>query len=148
MPLSTRSRFPEGAAPGRGLSTVASGMGLRFYRVSGTPPPEVRPRAGWGGRSAFSMWRTNRLRSAHRSRGGGSQGPVATLVEPRGASAPGRPEEDRAMALPRRQLGSGGPAITHVGFGAWAIGGGGYAFGWGSQDDTASISAIHRAIEL
>jgi aryl-alcohol dehydrogenase-like predicted oxidoreductase len=35
-----------------------------------------------------------------------------------------------------------------VGFGAWAIGGGRYAFGWGGQDDTASISAIHRAIEL
>jgi len=52
------------------------------------------------------------------------------------------------MELPRRQLGRGGPAITHVGFGAWAIGGGGYAFGWGSQDDNASISAIHHAIEL
>ncbi len=38
--------------------------------------------------------------------------------------------------------------MTRVGFGAWAIGGGGYAFGWGSQDDGASISAIHHAIEL
>jgi aryl-alcohol dehydrogenase-like predicted oxidoreductase len=52
------------------------------------------------------------------------------------------------MALPRRRLGSGGPEISPVGFGAWAIGGGGYAFGWGRQDDTASIAAIHRAIEL
>jgi aryl-alcohol dehydrogenase-like predicted oxidoreductase len=52
------------------------------------------------------------------------------------------------MALPRRRLGSGGPEITSVGFGAWAVGGGGYAFGWGRQDDIASISAIHRAIEL
>ncbi|MGO8687567.1 MAG: aldo/keto reductase [Candidatus Dormibacteria bacterium] len=52
------------------------------------------------------------------------------------------------MALPRRHLGSGGPEITTVGFGAWAVGGGGYAFGWGRQDDTASISAVHRAIEL
>ena len=52
------------------------------------------------------------------------------------------------MALPRRRLGSVGPEITHVGFGAWAIGGGGYAFGWGGQDDTASISAIHRAVEF
>ncbi len=52
------------------------------------------------------------------------------------------------MALPHRRLGSGGPEITTVGFGAWAVGGGGYAFGWGRQDDTASISAIHRAIEL
>jgi aryl-alcohol dehydrogenase-like predicted oxidoreductase len=52
------------------------------------------------------------------------------------------------MGLPRRRLGSVGPEITHVGFGAWAIGEGGYAFGWGNQDDTASISAIHHAIEL
>ena len=52
------------------------------------------------------------------------------------------------MTLPRRRLGSGGPEITHVGFGAWAIGGGGYAFGWGNQDNTASISAIRHAIEL
>jgi len=38
-------------------------------------------------------------------------------------------------------------AITPVGFGAWAIGGD-WEFGWGAQDDTQSIAAIHRALEL
>lgn len=38
--------------------------------------------------------------------------------------------------------------ITPVGFGAWAIGGAGYAFGWGPQKDQESIEAIHRALEL
>src|SRR5207253_1587510 len=35
-----------------------------------------------------------------------------------------------------------------VGFGAWAIGGSGWEFGWGEQDDKASVAAIHRALEL
>ena len=39
--------------------------------------------------------------------------------------------------LPTRPLGSSGLDITPVGFGAWAIGGGGWSFGWGPQDDTA-----------
>ncbi|HTD67280.1 MAG TPA: aldo/keto reductase, partial [Candidatus Limnocylindria bacterium] len=30
----------------------------------------------------------------------------------------------------------------------WAIGGGGWEFAWGEQDDKASIAAIHRALEL
>jgi aryl-alcohol dehydrogenase-like predicted oxidoreductase len=34
-----------------------------------------------------------------------------------------------------------------VGFGAWAIGGGGWEFGWGPQDDEQSIAAIHHALE-
>jgi aryl-alcohol dehydrogenase-like predicted oxidoreductase len=38
--------------------------------------------------------------------------------------------------------------ITPVGFGAWAIGGVGYDFGWGPQEDADSIAAIHRALEL
>ncbi|MGH7583616.1 MAG: aldo/keto reductase [Gemmatimonadales bacterium] len=38
--------------------------------------------------------------------------------------------------------------ITHVGLGAWAIGGGTGRYGWGSQDDRDSIAAIHRAVEL
>jgi aryl-alcohol dehydrogenase-like predicted oxidoreductase len=52
------------------------------------------------------------------------------------------------MALLRRRLGSRGPEITRVGFGAWAAGGGGWAFSWGQQDDGESIAAIHRAVEL
>jgi aryl-alcohol dehydrogenase-like predicted oxidoreductase len=45
-------------------------------------------------------------------------------------------------------LGRSGMEITRVGFGAWAIGGGGYDWGWGSQDDDDSIAAIHRALDL
>ncbi|MEW5930617.1 MAG: aldo/keto reductase [Gemmatimonadota bacterium] len=37
--------------------------------------------------------------------------------------------------------------ITRVGFGAWAIGGAGYAFGWGTQEDEDSIAAIRHAVE-
>ena len=50
--------------------------------------------------------------------------------------------------LPRRPLGSSGVEITTVGFGAWAIGGGGWSFGWGPQDDEQSIASMRRAIEL
>jgi len=38
--------------------------------------------------------------------------------------------------------------ITPVGFGAWALGGGGWEFSWGPQDDADSIAAIHRALDL
>jgi aryl-alcohol dehydrogenase-like predicted oxidoreductase len=37
--------------------------------------------------------------------------------------------------------------LTRVGFGAWAIGGGDWAFAWGNQDDAASIAAIRHAVE-
>jgi aryl-alcohol dehydrogenase-like predicted oxidoreductase len=47
-----------------------------------------------------------------------------------------------------RQLGNSDLQITPVGFGAWAIGGSGWQFSWGSQDDDDSIAAIHRALEL
>ncbi|MDD5087660.1 MAG: aldo/keto reductase [bacterium] len=47
-----------------------------------------------------------------------------------------------------RQLGNTDLHLSEVGFGAWAVGGGGYAFGWGAQDDRESIAAIHRALEL
>jgi aryl-alcohol dehydrogenase-like predicted oxidoreductase len=46
-----------------------------------------------------------------------------------------------------RRLGRTDMNITPIGFGAWAIGGGDWAVGWGSQDDAASIAAIHCAIE-
>src|ERR671931_1216680 len=51
-------------------------------------------------------------------------------------------------ALKTAPLGTTGLAITRVGFGAWAIGGGGWEFGWGPQDDQASIEAIQRALSL
>src|SRR5579863_4516280 len=47
-----------------------------------------------------------------------------------------------------RKLGNSDLYITPVGYGAWAIGGSGWQFGWGSQDDRDSIAAIHRALEL
>ena len=50
--------------------------------------------------------------------------------------------------LPTTQLGETGLEITRVGFGAWALGGGGWEHGWGPQDDAESIAAIHRALEL
>lgn len=50
------------------------------------------------------------------------------------------------IALPRRKLGKTGPEITEVGFGAWALGGGGWSYGWGPQDDEASVSAIKHAV--
>ena len=37
--------------------------------------------------------------------------------------------------------------ITPVGFGAWAIGGGDWTFGWGAQDDEKSVAAIRHAVE-
>ena len=47
-----------------------------------------------------------------------------------------------------RQLGNSDLNITPLGLGAWAIGGGDWQFGWGSQNDADSIAAIHRGLEL
>jgi aryl-alcohol dehydrogenase-like predicted oxidoreductase len=47
-----------------------------------------------------------------------------------------------------RKLGNSDLYITPVGYGAWAIGGSGWQFAWGSQDDNDSIAAIHRSLEL
>jgi aryl-alcohol dehydrogenase-like predicted oxidoreductase len=46
------------------------------------------------------------------------------------------------------QLGRTGLEITRVGFGAWALGGANYDWGWGAQDDEESIAAIHHALDL
>ncbi len=47
-----------------------------------------------------------------------------------------------------RKLGNSDLQISAIGFGAWAIGGSGWAFSWGPQDDQDSIAAIHKALEL
>jgi aryl-alcohol dehydrogenase-like predicted oxidoreductase len=47
-----------------------------------------------------------------------------------------------------RRLGNSDMHITPIGFGAWAIGGGGWAFAWGSQDDAESVAAIREALDL
>ncbi len=51
-------------------------------------------------------------------------------------------------AMNTTQLGQTGLEVTRLGFGAWAIGGGNWEFGWGPQDDDESIGAIHHALEL
>src|SRR4249919_3437886 len=48
----------------------------------------------------------------------------------------------------KTELGSTGMEITRVGFGAWAVGGGGFEWSWGAQEDKDSIAAIHHALEL
>lgn len=50
--------------------------------------------------------------------------------------------------LPKRPLGSSGIEITTLGFGAWAVGGGGWYFSLGAQDDAASIATMRHALEL
>lgn len=50
--------------------------------------------------------------------------------------------------MQQRQLGNSDMYITPLGAGSWAIGGAGWEYGWGAQDDAASIAAIHRALEL
>lgn len=47
-----------------------------------------------------------------------------------------------------RKLGFSELKLTTIGFGAWAIGGGNWDWGWGPQDDAESISTIHRALDL
>lgn len=52
------------------------------------------------------------------------------------------------MALPTRALGSSGLNITKVGFGSWAVGGGGWSYGWGPQDDAESLATMRHALDL
>jgi aryl-alcohol dehydrogenase-like predicted oxidoreductase len=47
-----------------------------------------------------------------------------------------------------RTLGNSDLQLTPIGFGAWAIGGGNWQFGWGSQDDDDSVRTIERALDL
>ena len=47
----------------------------------------------------------------------------------------------------KRQLGTSDLQFSVIGFGTWALGGGGWKFSWGPQDDNDSVSAIHAALE-
>ncbi len=47
-----------------------------------------------------------------------------------------------------RRFGRTDLEITPIGIGAWAIGGGNWNAGWGEQDDTQSIMAIKRGLDL
>src|SRR5665213_3481646 len=46
-----------------------------------------------------------------------------------------------------KRLGNSDMHLTAIGVGAWAIGGAGWAFGWGPQDDNESIAAIRAALD-
>jgi aryl-alcohol dehydrogenase-like predicted oxidoreductase len=49
--------------------------------------------------------------------------------------------------MTKKKLGNSDLEITSIGVGAWAMGGGGWAFSWGPQDDNESVAAIRAAIE-
>jgi aryl-alcohol dehydrogenase-like predicted oxidoreductase len=46
-----------------------------------------------------------------------------------------------------RKLGNSDLEITSIGVGSWAIGGGGWQFAWGPQDDKESVAAIRSALD-
>jgi aryl-alcohol dehydrogenase-like predicted oxidoreductase len=46
-----------------------------------------------------------------------------------------------------RKLGNSDLEITTLGIGAWAIGGSGWAFSWGDQDDNDSVAAIRAGLD-
>ena len=45
-----------------------------------------------------------------------------------------------------KPLGNSDLFITPVSYGSWAIGGSGWQFAWGRQNDNDSVAAIHRAV--
>ncbi len=47
-----------------------------------------------------------------------------------------------------RRLGNSDLMITPVGFGSWAVGGPGWEYGWGAQNDDDSVGAIRRSLEM
>jgi aryl-alcohol dehydrogenase-like predicted oxidoreductase len=49
--------------------------------------------------------------------------------------------------MDKRRLGNSDLLITPLGIGAWAMGGGGWQYGWGPQDDQDSIAAIRAALD-
>jgi len=49
--------------------------------------------------------------------------------------------------MQKKRLGNSDLELTAIGVGAWAMGGGGWAFAWGPQDDNESIEAIHAALD-
>src|SRR6266536_464100 len=50
--------------------------------------------------------------------------------------------------MQKKRLGNSDLELTPIGVGAWAMGGGNWAFSWGPQDDNESIAAIHTALDV
>jgi aryl-alcohol dehydrogenase-like predicted oxidoreductase len=50
--------------------------------------------------------------------------------------------------MKKRRLGASGLELTRIGLGSWAIGGPGWQYAWGAQDDGDSIATIRRALDL
>jgi aryl-alcohol dehydrogenase-like predicted oxidoreductase len=49
--------------------------------------------------------------------------------------------------MEKKRLGNSEMELTPIGIGAWAMGGGGWKFAWGPQDDHESIAAIQTALD-
>ena len=49
--------------------------------------------------------------------------------------------------MQKRKLGYSDLELSTIGLGTWAMGGGDWKFGWGPQDDQASIAAIYAAMD-
>jgi len=47
-----------------------------------------------------------------------------------------------------RKLGDSDLMVTRVGYGAWAIGGTGWEYAWGPQNDRDSVAAVLKALEM
>lgn len=54
----------------------------------------------------------------------------------------------RRVTMQTKQLGNTSLQFTKIGLGTWAIGGGGWKFGWGPQDDELSVRTIREALDL
>ena len=50
--------------------------------------------------------------------------------------------------IPTGPLGTSDLQITRLGFGAWAMDGAGWSFGWGAEDEGDSSAAIRQALDL
>src|SRR5262245_25195281 len=112
----TPARFAPAARYGSPVARVAR-------NVPG--PPTIAP-----------LWRR------HAGPPGGRRGPAWLLrMGRRGRGIDTETEKQETRAMHTRQLGASDLHITPVGFGAWAIGGPGWAFAWGAQDDRDSIDA-------
>lgn len=54
---------------------------------------------------------------------------------------------DIVKEMQKKRLGNSDMELTPIGVGAWAMGGGGWKFAWGPQDDNESVEAIHAALD-